>query len=80
MSLLGHEKEAIQYLDSAFKYGMRWKQGYQNDPAFEKVKSRPDFQAVQKKVDDWWAFRKKAFLNARNRAQANKELKGLLER
>ena len=78
--LLGFETEATQYLDSAFKYGFSEKWLFGNDPAFEKIKSLPSFRKVQEKVEAYHAFRKRAFTNALNRAQASKELKGLLDR
>ena len=80
LALLGFEKEAIQNLDSAYKYEFRLKDFFENDPAFEKIKSLPRFRQVQKKVDDYNGFMKRAFTNALNRAQASKELKGLLEK
>ena len=79
-ALLGFDQQAIQYLDSAFKYGFRVKIFYENDPAFEKIKALPAFRKVQKKVDGYHAFQKRAFTNALNRAKASKELKGLLEK
>jgi tetratricopeptide (TPR) repeat protein len=80
LALLEFEDEAIQNLDSAFKYELRWDNLFENDPAFEKIKSTPEFRKVQKKVDDYNGFMKMAFMNALNRAQASKELKGLMEK
>jgi tetratricopeptide (TPR) repeat protein len=79
-ALLGAEKEAVQYLDSAYKYDFRVKEYFGNDPAFEKIKSLPSFRKVQEKLDSYHAFRKKAFTNAFNRAKASKELKGVMEK
>lgn len=79
MALLGFDDEAIQNLDSAYKYEFRATNLYENDPAFEKIKSLPQFRKVQKKLDDYTAFMKLAFTNAFNKAQASKELKNILK-
>ncbi len=77
--LLGFDQQAIQYLDSSFKYGFTLKIFYENDPAFERIKDLPQFRIVQSKVDDYNAFLKKAFSNAFNRAKASNELKNILK-
>jgi len=79
MALLGFYDEAIQNLDSAYKYEFRDNNLYENDPAFEKIKSDPQFRKVQKRLDDYSGFMKVAFTNALNRAQASKELKNILK-
>lgn len=79
MALLGFDDEAIQKLDSAYKYEFRATNLYENDPAFEKIKSLPQFRKVQKKLDDYSDFMKVAFTNAFNKAQASKELKNILK-
>ena len=79
MALLGFDGEAIQNLDSAYKYEFRATNLYENDPAFEKIKSLPQFRKVQKKLDEYTTFMKVAFTNAFNKAQASKELKNILK-
>ena len=77
-ALLGIDQEAIQYLDSSFKYGFRLKIFYENDPAFENIKIQPSFRKVQGKLNNFFAFQKRAFTNAMNRAEASKDLKNIL--
>jgi TolB-like protein/Tfp pilus assembly protein PilF len=78
-AFLGNEKVAVQCLDSALRYEFYMNEsGYGNDPMFEMLKSRADFKRVAKKHSDYFQFRSQAFSNALNRAQANKELKGLM--
>ena len=77
---LGNDALAVQYLDSAFHYQFYYNEGYDNDPMFEKLQQREDFKKVVKKKTDFYQFRGKAFSNALNRAQASKELKGLMEK
>ena len=78
-AFLGNDKTAVQCLDSALRYDFYMDpSGYGNDPMFENLKSREDFKRVAKNHSDYFQFRRQAFSNALNRAQANKELKGLL--
>ena len=79
-ALLGLDQQAVQYLDSAFIYLYRYKESYENDPVFEKIRSLSSFRMVQEKMDNFHGFRKKAFINAFNRAKASRELKGLREK
>lgn len=78
MALLGLKTEAIQNLDSAYKYGFMVPSGWlwKDDPAFENIKSSPGFQKVSAKVDAYQEFMKLALTSAFNRAQAGRELKG----
>lgn len=73
-ALLRKDQNAIKALDSAFKYGFRIPTYYGGDPAFESIKSQPEFQKVQSRYDSWLEFQKTAFTAAINRAQAGKEL------
>jgi tetratricopeptide (TPR) repeat protein len=74
-SYRGKKKEAIANLDSAFKYGWRIPWWYHNDPLLEPLKNDPGYKRVVRKVDDFFAFRQKAFSAALNRAEASKSLK-----
>src|SRR6185436_13150736 len=58
---LGNESLAIQCLDSAFHYQFYYFDGYGNDPIFDQMKQKVDFQKVAAKVDDWYLFNQKAF-------------------
>jgi TolB-like protein len=78
--LLGNDALAIQNLDSAVKYRFIVKGLYEGDPVFEKIKETPSFLKVQAKVDKFYEFRRKAFMKALNRNQANEELKQLLSK
>jgi hypothetical protein len=78
--LLGNDALAIQNLDSAVTYRFLVKGLYEGDPVFEKIKETPSFLKVQAKVDKFYEFRRKAFMKALNRNQANEELKQLLSK
>ena len=76
-ALLGLDQQAVQYLDSAFIYRYRYKESFENDPVFEKIRSLSSFRIVQEKMDNFHGFRKRAFINAFSRAKASRELKGV---
>ncbi len=78
-SYLGNSTKAVQCLDSALKYEFYWLRGYDKDPMFAELKDRDDFKKVIKKLDDYKEFMKRAFSNALNRMEANKELKNSLK-
>jgi protein kinase/serine/threonine-protein kinase len=79
-ALQGHYKEAVQYLDSAKAHGFMFYTLVMRDPALKPLMNREDFKAVFQSVVADEEFRKKAFTTALNRAQASKELKGLMEK
>jgi hypothetical protein len=78
-ALLSDYKKAVQYLDSAKARGFMFYSLVTRDPALQPLMNREDFKAVFKSVESDEAFRKQAYANALNRAQASKELKGLLK-
>jgi TolB-like protein/lipopolysaccharide biosynthesis regulator YciM len=79
-AFLGNNDLAVQCLDSALHYEFYMDPGgYGNDPMFESLKNREDFKGLAKKQSDYFLFRKQAFSNALNRAQASTDLKGLLK-
>ncbi len=80
-AFLGNNELAVQCLDSALHYDFYMDPyGYGNDPMFESLKNREDFKRLAKKQSDYFLFRKQAFSNALNRAQAGNELKSLMEK
>jgi len=80
-AFLGNNDLAVHCLDSALHYDFYMDpKGYGNDPMFESLKGREDFRRIAKKQSDYFLFWKQAFSNALNRAQANKDLKGLMEK
>jgi tetratricopeptide (TPR) repeat protein len=79
-ALLNDYKKAVQYLDSAKVLGFMPYNLVIRDPALQPLKSREDFKAVFKSVESEEVFRRKAYANALNRAQAGNELKGLMEK
>jgi TolB-like protein len=70
----------MQNLDSALHYQLVYNLLFDKDPAFEKIKDTPAFKRRQAVVDEYYAFRKRAFTQALARAQASKDLKYLLDR
>jgi hypothetical protein len=70
----------MQNLDSALHYQLVYNLLFDKDPAFEKIKDTPAFKRRQAVVDEYYAFRKRAFTHALARAQASKDLKYLLDR
>lgn len=78
-ALLKDYKKAVQYLDSAKTLGFMPYSLVTRDPALRPLINREDFKAVTKSVEADEEFRKQAFTNALNRAQASKDLKGLLK-
>lgn len=80
LAYLGKKDEAVASLDSAFYFGWRSDFYYHNDPLLANLQDHRGFQAFLKKVDTFTDFRREAFTNALNRAQASKELKGVMEK
>lgn len=78
-ALLKDNKKAVQYLDSAKARGFMFYSLVTRDPALQPLMFREDFKAVFKSVVEDEEFRKQAFTNALNRAQASNDLKGLLK-
>jgi hypothetical protein len=47
---LGRSKEAIQYLDSAYKAGSIFSIGFKNDPLLQSLKGDPYFESLLQKI------------------------------
>lgn len=79
-AFLNDYKKAVQYLDSAKARGFLFYTLVMRDPALQPLMNREDFKSVFKSIESDEAFRKQAYAKALNRAQASKELRGLLEK
>ncbi len=79
LAYFGKNKEAIQYLDSAWMNDFSWRWGWHHDPMTEKLRGINEFKNLMGRIDNDYAFRKKAFSNALNHAQASNELKNILK-
>ena len=80
LAYFGKNREAIQSLDSAWRYGFRWNWGWHNDPVLEPLRNSSQFKVLMREIDDEYTFRKKAFGNALSRAQSSHELKELFNK
>ncbi|MBS1545396.1 MAG: hypothetical protein JST14_17300 [Bacteroidetes bacterium] len=72
---LGNNDEAARYLDSALHYQFYYYEGYYRDPLFVEVRKSAKGKIFITKVDEFYNFRREAFGEALNRAEANEELK-----
>lgn len=79
LAYFGKNKDAIQYLDSAWTNGFNWNWGWHHDPILEKLRGIGEFKTLMGRIDDDYAFRRRAFSNALTRAQAGNELKNILK-
>ena len=76
----GDRKLAIQYLDSASTQYPLWEWGWHNDPLLENIRNTTEFRKLLKRYDDYFEFRRNAFVKALNRSRMNKELNRLLDK